>query len=110
VRQRLGGTREITDGYWGAKEMKLFSPAEARDVQMDAASLTVFLAPCKSIRHRLDTLTIPQLTLSFQLPATGRFIRVHVCHFKGGLRAQARLRAQPGPPGFSPGSKGPLGQ
>jgi alpha-D-xyloside xylohydrolase len=74
---------KFTDGYWGLREgVKLFTPAEARDIRTDAASVTVF-APCKTIRHRGDTLNAPQLTFTFSSPLQD-VIRVHICHFKGG--------------------------
>ena len=64
--------------------MKLFTPMEARDVRTDPAAVTVF-APCRTIRHRGDTLNTPQLTLTFSSPLEN-VIRVHVCHFRGGRR------------------------
>ena len=74
---------KFTDGYWGLREgVKLFAPAEVRDLRTDATTVTVF-APCKNIRHRGDTLNTPQLTFSFSSPRED-VIRVHVCHFKGG--------------------------
>ena len=76
---------KFTDGYWGLREgVRLFTPAAAREVQVGSSSLTVF-APCRPIRHRGDTLNAPQLTLTFSSPLED-VIRVHICHFKGGLR------------------------
>ncbi|HTP58005.1 MAG TPA: alpha-xylosidase, partial [Spirochaetia bacterium] len=76
---------KFTSGYWGLREgVRLFTPSMARDVRMDASSLTVF-APCKPIRHRGDTLNATQLTLSLSSPIP-EVIRVHVCHFKGNRR------------------------
>jgi alpha-D-xyloside xylohydrolase len=78
---------KFTDGYWGLREgVKLFSPMEARDVRTDASTVTVF-APCKTIRHRGDTLNAAQLTLTFSSPLED-VIRVHVCHFKGGRKRE----------------------
>ncbi len=74
---------KFTSGYWGLRDgVRLFAPAEARDVGWTASTLTVY-APCKPIRHRGDTLNTPQLTLTFSSPAP-EVIRVHLCHFKGG--------------------------
>lgn len=76
---------KFTSGYWGLREgVRLFTPAEVRDVRSTASSLAVY-APCKPIRHRGDTLNTPQLTLTFSSPLED-VIRVHICHFKGGLR------------------------
>ncbi|MGA2642324.1 MAG: TIM-barrel domain-containing protein, partial [Spirochaetia bacterium] len=76
---------KFTDGYWGLKEgVRLFSPAEAREVWTAAASMTVF-GPCKTIRHRGDTLNTAQLTFTFSSPLED-VIRVHICHFKGGRK------------------------
>ena len=92
---------KFTDGYWGLREgVRLLAPQEARDVQLDEASLTVF-APCRVIRHRGDTLNCPQITLRLSSPMEN-VIRVHLCHFKGSrkrgpwfdLAAQEGFRAR----------------
>ncbi len=76
---------KFTDGYWGLKEgVKLFAPAEARDVRTSPDSVTVF-APCRVIHHRGDTLNTPQLTFTFSSPRED-VVRVHACHFKGGRK------------------------
>src|SRR5208337_3078424 len=83
--RRVGGDMKFTDGYWGLKEgVKLFAPAEARDVRTNPDSVTVF-APCRVIHHRGDTLNIPQLTFTFSSPRED-VVRVHACHFKGGRK------------------------
>lgn len=91
---------KFTDGYWGLREgVKLFTPTEARDVRTDATSLTVF-APCRTIRHRGDTLNTPQLTLTFSSPLEN-VIRVHICHFKGGRKSGPAFELR-GTDGFVP--------
>ncbi len=76
---------KFTRGYWELRDgVRLFTPAEPRDVRADSSSLTVF-APCKPIRHRSDTLNTPQLTITFSSPLS-EVIRVHICHWKGGRR------------------------
>ncbi len=74
---------KFTSGYWGLRDgVRLFSPAQARDVRTGPSNLTVY-APCKPIRHRGDTLNMPQLTVTLSSPLPD-VIRVHICHFKGG--------------------------
>ncbi len=82
---------KFTDGYWGLRDgVSLFAPQEAREVREEPVgsdapgSLTVF-APCRSIRHRGDTLNTPLLTVTLSSPREN-VIRVHLCHFKGGAR------------------------
>lgn len=76
---------KFTDGYWGLREgVRLFAPAEAREVRVASGSVTVY-ASCKPIRHRGDTLNTPMLTFTFSSPRED-VIAVSVCHFKGGRR------------------------
>lgn len=76
---------KFTSGYWGLREgVKLFCPAEVRDIRTGIDSVTVF-APSKAIRHRGDTLNTPQLTLTFSSPIPD-VICVHLCHFQGGRK------------------------
>jgi len=76
---------KFTSGYWGLREgVRLFAPAQAREVAADASSVTIH-APCKPIHHRGDTLNTAQLTLTLSSPIP-EVIRVHLCHFKGGRR------------------------
>jgi alpha-D-xyloside xylohydrolase len=76
---------KFTSGYWGLRDgVKLFSPAEVRDIRTGAGSLTVF-APSRAIRNRGDTLNTPQLTLTFSSPLPD-VIRVQIRHFQGGRK------------------------
>lgn len=73
---------KFTDGYWQSKEgVKLYNPAEIRDVKIDEKSIKVFAA-CRAVRHRGDTLNEPLVTVEYSSPMRD-IIRVKTVHHKG---------------------------
>lgn len=73
---------KFTDGNWMMQPgVRVFSPAQAYDVETDAESLTIY-ATTRRIQHRGDTLEGPVLTLRFSSPLAD-VIRMQATHFSG---------------------------
>jgi alpha-D-xyloside xylohydrolase len=72
------------------------SPSEARDIEIDDHSLTVY-APTKRIQHRGDTLNLATLTVRFSSPLEN-VIRVQLTHHKGGKPRKPKFTIFENPP------------
>ena len=87
---------KFTAGYWNMRPgVTPHYPAEARHIEIDENSLTVY-APTRKINHRGDTLNIPTLTVRLSSPMEN-VIRVQLSHFKGGKtrKPEFEIHAEP---------------
>lgn len=76
---------KFSNGFWlNRKGVNVYSPAEVRDMEIDATSVTVY-APHNKITNRGQTLGGPLLTLVYSSPMPD-VIRVQAYHFKGTAR------------------------
>jgi alpha-D-xyloside xylohydrolase len=85
---------KFTDGNWlVAPGVTPHHPALAYDVATDGDSLVV-TAPTRPIRHRVDTLQGPVLTIRISSPAEN-VIRVRIEHYAGGQERGPRIPLMP---------------
>jgi len=72
----------FTEGLWRTKPgITLYCPVQVYDVDVEPNALTVY-GVTKQIRHRVDTLSTPILTVRFSSPMPD-VIRVQIYHHKG---------------------------
>jgi alpha-D-xyloside xylohydrolase len=88
---------KFTAGYWNMRPGNTpYFASEARDIQIDENSLTVY-APTRRIQHRGDTLNTATLTVCFSSPMEN-IIRVQLYHHKGGKPRQPNFTIYEDPP------------
>jgi alpha-D-xyloside xylohydrolase len=88
---------KFTAGYWNMRPGNTpYFATEARDIEMDENSLTVY-APTRRIQHRGDTLNTATLTVRFSSPMEN-IIRVQLTHHKGGKPRQPNFTIYENPP------------
>ncbi|MDR2701826.1 MAG: alpha-xylosidase [Spirochaetaceae bacterium] len=74
---------KFTNGYWLIREgVEAHFAASALEAEQQGNELVVY-APERQIRHRVDTLNMPLLTLRYSSPMKN-VIRVRISHFEGG--------------------------
>ncbi|MBO3769214.1 MAG: alpha-xylosidase [Thermoproteota archaeon] len=73
---------KFTEGLWRTKPgVALYCPVQVYDVKVEPNVLTVYGAT-RQIRHRVDTLSNPLLTIRFSSPMPN-IIRVQIYHHRG---------------------------
>ena len=88
---------KFTAGYWNMRPGNTpYFASEARDIQIDEDSLTVY-APTRRIQHRGDTLNTATLTVRFSSPMEN-ILRVQLFHHKGGKPRQPNFTLCENPP------------
>jgi len=88
---------KFTAGYWNMRQgVTPYYPVEARDIENDENSLTVY-APTRKINHRGDTLNLPLLTVHLSSPMEN-VVRVQLYHHTGGKQRKPEFALLPHEP------------
>ncbi|HEU5158693.1 MAG TPA: alpha-xylosidase [Streptosporangiaceae bacterium] len=84
---------KFTDGYWRMRPgVHAAHPVEVRDVTEEPGKLTVH-APTRPIRHRVDTLLGPLVTITYSSPLPD-VIGVKITHFAGEVPRRPEFELQ----------------